>query len=60
MNKCKKVSKQEASDIIENRVPLGLFYTIDDGVYIGIDNRTGHSWTEEFKSLEKCKKWLTN
>ena len=54
----KKVSKNEALDIIENRTPLGLFYTIDDGVYIGIDNRTGDVWTEEFKTLGTCKRWL--
>jgi len=54
----KKVSKKESISIIENRIPLGAFYSIDNGVYIGIDNRKSHAWTEEFKSLGSCKRWL--
>lgn len=54
----KKVSSEEALKIIETRKPLGLFYCIDDDVYIGIDNQTGDAWTEDFKSLSACKKWL--
>ena len=58
--KVKKVSKKKSLDVIENRTPLGIFYTIDNGVYIGIDNRTGDAWTEEFKNLGICKRWLMN
>lgn len=54
----KKVSREKSLSIIENRLPLGLFYTIDNGVYIGIDNKDSHAWTEEFKSLGSCKRWL--
>ena len=54
----KKVSKNESANIIENRTPLGAFYSIDNGVYIGIDNKNGDAWTEEFKSLGTCKRWL--
>ena len=61
--KIKKISSEEVSKIIEIRVPLGLFYTIgkvgDKKVYVGIDNRTGDAWTEDFKSLASCKRWLT-
>jgi hypothetical protein len=54
----KKVSKNESLDIIENRLPLGIFYSFDNKIYIGIDNRAGHAWTEEFKTLESCERWL--
>ena len=38
--------------------PMGLFYTKEQRVYVGIDNSTGHAWTEEFKSRRQCLKWL--
>ena len=54
-----KVTKQEMSRIIEERQPLGMFYTIEKGrIYVGCDNRTGDAWTEDFKSLSACKRWL--
>lgn len=53
-----KASNAEADKIIDTRAPLGLFYTISDGVYVGIDNRTGDAWVEDFKSLGTCKRWL--
>lgn len=55
----KKVSLEESSKIIETREPLGLFYTIENGTYIGIDNAYGDAWVEEFRSLSSCKRWLT-
>jgi DNA uptake protein ComE-like DNA-binding protein len=58
MDDIKKVTLAEASAIIESRKPKGMFYTIENGLYIGIDNRTGDAWTEEFKSLSSCKRWL--
>lgn len=58
----KKISRQEASEIIESFKPRGLFYTIDTykgkNVYVGIDNLYGDCWTEDFKSLSSCKRWL--
>lgn len=59
-----KVTPEEASKIIETREPRGLFYTIDTiyesdkKVYVGIDNTTGDAWTEDFKSLGACERWL--
>jgi len=53
-----KVTQEQASKIIESRKPLGLFYTIDDGIYVGIDNRSGDAWTEDFKSKSACDRWL--
>jgi hypothetical protein len=57
-----KVSPEEAEKIIETRQPLGKFYCIDkpafNGIYIGIDNEDGEAWTEEFRTLDECKRWL--
>lgn len=60
MNNCeiKKITPAEASNVIETRKPLGLFYCIDNGIYVGIDNRTGDAWTEDFRDLSAIKKWL--
>jgi len=60
----KKITSEEADKIIETREPRGLFYTISQvegkRVYVGIDNRDGDAWTEDFKSLGACKRWLMN
>ena len=60
----KKISNEEATKIITEREPRGLFYTIENStgvnVYVGIDNRTGDAWTEDFKSLGACKRWLND
>lgn len=58
-----KVTPEEASRIIETRLPSGLFYTIEKSkngkkIYVGIDNSTKDAWTEDFKSLSSCKRWL--
>jgi hypothetical protein len=61
-SKVTKITNKEAEEIITTRKPLGLFYTIEkkDGnsIYIGIDNADGSAWTEDFKSLSSCKRWL--
>jgi predicted transcriptional regulator of viral defense system len=54
-----KVTPEEANEIIETRERKGLFYCIEKGTYVGIDNSTGDAWTEDFKSLSACKRWLT-
>jgi hypothetical protein len=54
-----KVTPDEIGKIIETREPRGLFYCIEDGRYVGVDNRGGHAWTEDFKSLSSCKRWLS-
>jgi DNA uptake protein ComE-like DNA-binding protein len=53
-----KITPEEASQIIETRERKGMFYCIEDGRYVGIDNRTGDAWTEDFKSLSACRRWL--
>ena len=55
-----KVNYAQAKRIIDTRCPLGLFYVLEAGAYIGIDNSTGDAWTEAFPNLRKCKRWLIN
>ena len=54
-----KVTKLELQKIFDTGKPRGLFYhgSPKDG-YVGIDNRTGDAWTEEFKLMESCVQWL--
>ena len=59
-DKIKKISYERAEGIIDTRKPLGLFYTLLAGIYVGIDNSTGEAWTESFPDLRKCKQWLSN
>jgi len=56
----KKITASEADCVIYSRRPMGLFYLLHDGVYVGIDNSNGHAWTEEFLNLRQCKRWLLN
>jgi len=53
-----KVNTEKSTEIIEKREILGLFYTIENDIYVGIDNSSGDAWTEDFKSLASCKRWL--
>ena len=52
------ISQNEAHKIIALRGRKGLFWTIENGRYIGIDNRDGNAWTEEFDTRDECEKWL--
>lgn len=56
--KIKSITQQEATQIIMERTPRGLFLQEDKGKYIGIDNQTGDAWTEEFNSQAACVDWL--
>ncbi len=56
----RRIKPCHAAVIIDARRPLGLFYVREGGTYIGIDNSTGHAWTEKFVSLRQCKSWLRN
>lgn len=58
-NGIRKVSKEFAMKVIEERVPEGQFYyCTDDGYVIGIDNTTKDAWVEEFWNKEECMKWF--
>ncbi|WP_024834180.1 hypothetical protein [Ruminiclostridium josui] len=53
-----RVTPEEANKIIDSRERKGLFYCIENGIYVGVDNRDGNAWTEDFGSLSACKRWL--
>lgn len=57
-NKIIKIDNNKSTEIIEKREPRGLFYTIENDIYVGIDNLSGDAWTEDFKTLKQCKRWL--
>ena len=58
MSEIKKITHEEAQKIIDTRLPLGKFYTVDNGIYTGVDNSDGDAWVEDFSSLNTCKRWL--
>ena len=53
-----RVCQEYARQIIETREPRGYFYTVENGLYPGIDNGIGDAWSEDFDSREECMKWL--
>jgi hypothetical protein len=56
-----KVTQDALRQVIDTRQPLGCFYAKEGRrLYVGVDNTTGDVWTEEFKSLRRCKRWLRN
>lgn len=54
----REIMPSDAESIIDTRQPLGLFYCKEGTVYVGIDNTDGDAWTEDFKALNACIKWL--
>lgn len=58
MESPRKISKKAAYRIIDAQMPRGLFYLVEGDNYVGIDNRTGDVWVEEFQTLQQCRKWL--
>jgi len=58
MLKIQQITKDEAREIIDTRRPLGNYMYFDGVWWIGIDNRTGEAWVEEFETEEECIHWL--
>lgn len=57
-NIIEEVTKEESKVIICDYKPLGLFYMLDNKIYIGIDNSSGDAYVEEFIYKEDCLRWL--
>jgi len=56
-----KVTEEAMALIIETRQPRGWYYRkAGRRCYVGVDNSTGDAWTEEFRSLRICKRWLVD
>ena len=55
-----EITQAEAADLLASGFetgryePLGLFLVGE----AGIDNSTGHAWTEEFGTKAECLEWL--
>jgi len=59
MKEIEKVTPEAMEQIIDTREPRGLFYRrAGRRLYVGVDNTSGDAWTEEFRSLRHCKRWL--
>lgn len=54
----KRVTEDEANTIIDTRLPLGQFYCQEGNYFVGIDNRSGDAWTEDFLKKSSCTTWL--
>lgn len=49
------------NQVIETRQPRGTFYAkISPTQYIGVDNRTGDAWTEEFAGIRALRRWMND
>lgn len=53
-----QITNEQARQIIKTRKPIGLFYTKEKDIFVGIDNSSEDAWTEEFLHLEDCLQWL--
>ncbi len=53
-----KVSNEEAAEIIQTGKPHGLFFTIDHGRIVGINNSHNDLWVEDFNRYTECTEWL--
>ncbi len=54
----KYIDQEEALEIIDHRGRRGLFVQKDGRRFVGIDNRDGDAWTEDFPTLTDCLMWL--
>lgn len=52
------VSEEKLMEIIETRKPLGCFVYSEGMEVVGVDNRDGDAWTEDFPNLVECLAWL--
>lgn len=56
-----EVSRKFLNMVIEQREPIGMFYTqIENGNYVGVDNLEGEAWTEEFVHFKTLERWMTD
>ncbi|MDY0235078.1 MAG: hypothetical protein RBR71_03580 [Gudongella sp.] len=54
----KEITTKEVIKIIKARIPRGVFYANEGRLFIGVDNRAGDAWVEEFDTREDCISWL--
>ena len=54
------ISNATYAEIIENRKPEGIFYTIEDGKFLSLDNEDGEAFTESHDTEKDMIDWLFN
>ena len=54
----KEISKQEAQEIVKDRMPFGCFIVNGDKRFIALENTTGDAQVEHFETEAAAKRWL--
>lgn len=54
----KEVTLEVLANIIEERKPLGLFYSQEGSRFVAVDNSQGEAWTEDFETIEQVRNFL--
>ena len=54
----KEVTLEVLANIIEERKPLGLFYSQEGDRFVAVDNSAGEAWTEDFETMEQVRTFL--
>ena len=61
-----KITAQAMKNIVDlwtedkKLAPYGMFYCLDNDVWVGCDNTTNDCWVEVFKTEEDVIAWLNN
>ena len=58
LSKMTLVDSEKMSEIIETCKPIGLFYLIDNGIYVSCYNNSGNCTVEDHKTLEDMLDWI--
>jgi len=56
--KIQRVSVGFLGQVIERRIPCGIFLTKEGRTWVAVDNSTGDAWTEEFARKRRAIRWL--
>ena len=56
--KIQRVSSGILGQVIDHRIPSGLFLTKEGRKWVAVDNTTGDAWTEEFSRKHQAVRWL--
>ena len=53
-----RVNQKRLLNVIDSRIPLGLFLTKEGHTWVAVDNSTGDAWTEDFARKRQAIRWL--
>ena len=54
----RRVCPEFLCEVIDRRIPLGLFLTKEGRRRVAVDNSTGDAWTEDFRWKRQAVSWL--